>query len=372
MDRRSCDRSRRMAVAVAWAGVLAASLTAQSAAPSQGGSAAGASLRTTWGEPDLQGVWANRSVTPLERPKMFAGRATLTAEERAAIEKASLANTDRDRRQGRPETDVARAYNDFWNERGAPPKASERTSLIIDPPDGRMPEYTPQALKKYSDWAAKSGRVGSAASLVGRRLVAGGTSEDGVVDGLEGGGDGRGVRSENPEDRNDGERCLSFGVPRLPGGYNNNWQIVQSPGYVTILTEMGYETRVIPTDNRPHLPKNVRQWLGDARGRWEGNTLVVDTTNFSNKQNFRGSFETLHLIERFTRIDKDNIDYQVTIDDPATWTKPWTIALPITALEDQVPQIFPYDCHEGNYGMTNLLRGARTLEKGGTKPASRQ
>lgn len=343
-------------------GVRSTSVVAQSAPRSPGKSTAG--FRTPWGEPDLQGVWANRSVTPLERPKAYVGREALTAEEVAAIEKAAFANTDRDRREGRPETDVARAYNDFWNERGTPPKASARTSLVIDPPDGRIPAYTPEALKKFSAWAERSGRVGSAASLTGRRLVAGGTSEDGVVDGLEGGGDGRGVRSDNPEDRNLGERCLSFGVPRLPGGYNNNWQIVQSPGVVAILTEMGYETRVIPLDGRPHLPGGVRQWLGDSRGHWEGDTLVVETTNFNEKQNFRGSFETFHLVERFTRLDKNTIDYRITINDPATWTRPWTAAIPITALEDKVPQLFEYDCHEGNYGMAGLLRGARAVERG--------
>jgi hypothetical protein len=328
-------------------------------------------FKTAWGEPDLQGIWANRTVTPLERPKAFAGKQALTPEEIARLEKSSLANTDRDRHEGAPQTDVARAYNDFWNERGAPPKATSRPSLIIDPPDGRIPAYTPQALKKFADWAERSGKVGSAASLVGRRLVAGGTSEDGVIDGLEGGDDGRGVRSENPEDRNLGERCLTFGLPRLPGGYNNNWQIVQSPGYVAILTEMGWETRVIPIDvHRPHLPPNVRQWLGDSIGHWDGNSLVVETTNFSEKQNFRGSFETLHLVERFTRVDASTINYEVTVNDPATWTRPWTASIPVTKLEDKVPEIFEYDCHEGNYGMAGLLRGARVREaatKKGTK-----
>jgi hypothetical protein len=320
-------------------------------------------FRTPWGDPDLQGIWANRTVTPLERPQVFAGRETLTVEEISRLEKSSLENTDRDRREGARQTDVARAYNDFWNERGTPPKATDRTSLIIDPPDGRIPPYTPQAVKKFSEWAERTGRVGSAATLVGRRLVAGGTSADGVVDGLEGGDDGRGVRSDNPEDRSPGERCISFGVPRLPGGYNNNWQVAQSPGYVTILSEMGWEARIVPLDGGPHLPPTVRQWLGDSRGHWEGDTLVVDTTNFSDKNNFRGSFETLHLIERFRRLSRDEIEYRFTVDDPATWTKPWTVSLPLTALEDKVPQIFEYDCHEGNYGMAGLLRGARALEQ---------
>jgi hypothetical protein len=265
-----------------------------------------------WGEPDLQGIWANRTVTPLERPKAFAGKEVLTDTEVAQVEKRSFENTDRDRRGGRAETDVARAYNDFWNERGTPPKATNRTSLIVDPPDGRIPPYTAEALKKFADWATAHGKVGAAATLVGRTLVAGGTSEEGVVDGLEGGGDGRGVRSDNPEDRNLGERCITFGLPRLPGGYNNNLQIVQSPGYVSILAEMGWETRVIALDGRPHLPRDVRQWLGDSRGHWEGKTLVVDTTNFSDKASFRGSFETLHLIERFTRIEGRHIGDALT------------------------------------------------------------
>jgi hypothetical protein len=325
--------------------------------------AAKTAFRTSWGEPDLQGIWANRTVTPLERPKAFAGKEVLTDSEVAQVEKRSFENTDRDRRGGRAETDVARAYNDFWNERGTPPKATNRTSLIVDPPDGRIPPYTAEALKKFADWATAHGKVGAAATLVGRTLVAGGTSEEGVVDGLEGGGDGRGVRSDNPEDRNLGERCITFGLPRLPGGYNNNLQIVQSPGYVSILAEMGWETRVIALDGRPHLPQDIRQWLGDSRGHWEGKTLVVDTTNFSDKASFRGSFETLHLIERFTRIDAVTINYEITVDDPATWTRRWTARIPLTKLEDHVPQIFEYACHEGNYGMTGLLRGARALEK---------
>jgi hypothetical protein len=342
--------------------VTIAVVTAQTE-PRTAGKPAAKVFRTPWGDPDLQGIWANRIVTPLERPKAFAGKEKLTPEEVARLEKASIENTDRDRREGKPQTDVARAYNDFWNERGAPPKATDRVSLVIDPPDGRIPSYTPQALKRFSDWAQRTGRVGSAATLVGRRLVAGGTSEDGVTDGLEGGDDGRGVRSENPEDRNLGERCITFGVPRLPGGYNNNWQIVQSPGYVTILIEMGWETRVIPIDGGPHLPPTVKQWLGDSRGHWEGDTLVIDTTNFTDKSNFRGSFETLHLVERLRRVDRDTIEYRFTVDDPATWTKPWTASIPLTALEDKVPQIFEYDCHEGNYGMAGLLRGARALER---------
>ncbi len=319
--------------------------------------------RTPDGHPDLQGIWANRSVTPFERPKSMAGKGVLTAEEVAAIEKRSFESTDRDRRGGAKETDLARAYNDFWNERGAPPRATNRTSLVIDPADGQLPPYTSQAVDKFAAWAKVTGKVGGAATLVGPRLLAGGTSEEGVIDGLAGGADGRGVPSDSPEERGLGERCVSFGVPRLPGGYNNNVQIVQTAGHVAVLSEMGYETRVIPLDARPHVPATLQLWLGDARGHWEGDTLVVETTNFNNRRNFRGSFETFRLTERFTRTDADTIDYQITVDDPSTWTKPWTASIPLTHLEDEVPAIFEYACHEGNYGMVNLLRGQRTLEK---------
>lgn len=358
-------RIQSIGVAVLVLSAVQIGLAGQTASTAKG-KVATSTFKTPWGEPDLQGIWANRTATPLERPKALAGKETLTPEERAQLEKRYLTNTDRDRRNGRPETDVARAYNDFWNERGVAPKATDRTSLVVDPPDGRIPPYTPEAIQRFAAWGKATGRVGAAATLVGRTLFAGGESEDGVVDGLEGGADGRGVRSDNPEDRSLGERCLSFGVPRLPDGgtgYNNNFQIVQSPGYVTILAEMGWETRVIPIGvDRPHLPAGVRQWLGDSRGHWEGNTLVVDTTNFTAKQHFRGSFETFHLIERITRVDANTINYEFTVNDPATWTKPWTVSLPLTQLEDKVPQIFEYDCHEGNYGMSSLLRGQRTLE----------
>ena len=354
---------------------LAVSLFASAAEPPPGQASGetttvtAAVVKTPWGEPDLQGIWANQTLTPLERPEAFAGRKELSPEDIAQLEQvaAETVLVRRDRRDGRPETDLARAYNDFWNDRGILIKATKQPSLVIDPPDGRIPSFTPQALTKYSEWAKSTGRVGAAATLVGPRLVPGDESPEGIIDGLAGGDDGRGVRSSNPEDRGHSERCLSWGLPKLPNsgyGYNANFQIVQSPGYVTILYEMGWETRVIPVDpNREHRPQNVRLWLGDSIGRWDGNTLVVDTTNFSPKRHFMGSFETLHLVERFTRADENTLEYQFTVDDPATWEKPWTLSVPIPKLEAEVPQIFEYSCHEGNYGMTSLLQGTRALER---------
>jgi hypothetical protein len=311
---------------------------------------------TPWGEPDLQGIWANVTSTPLETPRAWVGKTELTDEERAkADERALRAHLSRDSREQAPGavTDTARAYNAHWFP--LPGKALNRPSLIIDPPDGRVPPLKPEALKRFAAWASATGRTGSAASPAGR--------EEGVEDGTEGGTDGRGQRADNPEDRRLSERCLTFGLPRLPGGYNNHFRIVQSAGYVMIEIEMIHEARVIPLDGRPHLPPSVRQWLGDPRGHWEGKTLVVDTTNFTDQTPFRGSFDSLHLVERFTRVDADTIDYQVTVDDPTTFTRPWTIAFPLTTPVDPIPQMYEYACHEGNYGLTGQLAGSRAMEK---------
>jgi hypothetical protein len=279
--------------------------------------------RTPWGDPDLQGIWSNATITPFERPSELAGKPVLTAEEAAELEKQSLKTRNQDRRDGAgTDADVARAYNDFWWDRGTKVVPTRQTSLVVDPPDGRIPSLTLEGQKR-----AKAGAT-------------------------------RGFDSW--EDRSLWERCITRGLPMVPGPYNNNYQILQTPGYVVILHEMIHDARVIPLDGRPHIGKNIRQWFGDSRGRWEGDTLVVDTTNFTGKANFRGATEGLHLIERFTRIDRDTVKYEFTIDDPTTFTKPWTAAIPMTKTEEQ---IFEYACHEGNYGMVNLLSGARVQEK---------
>jgi hypothetical protein len=200
---------------------------------------------------------------------------------------------------------------------------------VIDPPEGRIPALTVDAQKK-ADARAEARRRSPA---------------------------------DGPEDRPLVERCILWptaGPPMVPSGYNNNYQILQTPGSVVILIEMIHDVRVIPLDGRPHLSQNIRHWMGDSRGHWEGNTLVVDTTNFTGKTNFRGSSENLHLIERFTRVDGDTINYEFTVNDPASFTKSWTAAIPMTKTEGP---IFEYACHEGNYGMTNLLNGARAQEK---------
>ena len=288
--------------------------------------------RTPDGQPDLQGVWTNSTLTPLERPAEFAGKPFLTEAEVAVYEQQLAIQNNRDRRDGSADVDVGRAYNDFWFERGTKVVPTRRSSLIIDPPDGKVPPLTPEAQKQ------------AAARVEYRRLHP----------------------ADGPEDLGLPTRCLLWpvaGPPMLPGGYNNNYQIVQGPGYVMILVEMIHDARIIPLDGRPHLPKNVRRWMGDSRGRWDGNTLVVETTNFTDKTNYRGSGENLRLIERFTRTGPDQIMYEFTVDDPASFTRPWTAQLSMARIKGP---IYEYACHEGNYGMEGILSGARAEEKAAT------
>ena len=277
--------------------------------------------QTPWGEPNLQGIWSFATITPLERPREFADREVLTDDE--VTELNQEAQTLYDNRKGlTPEADVRRAYNQFWWDRG---KSTGRTSLIVDPSNARVPPLTPEAQKRLDATRAVRQRP-----------------------------------AHGPEDRSLAERCIQYRpLPRLPTGYNNNYQIFQTPGYIAILVEMIHHVRIIPLDNRPHIGQSIPLWNGDSRGHWEGNTLVVDTTNFSDKTNFRGSGTNLRLVERFTRVNAKTIDYQFTVEDPTTWARPWTAVLPFTKIAGP---IYEYACHEGNYGMFNLLAGARAQE----------
>jgi hypothetical protein len=280
------------------------------------------------GHPDLQGIWTNATITPLERPRDLAGKAYFTREEATAYEKQILEGRDRDRRGKNAEEDVNGAYNEFWFDRGSKVVPTLRTSLVIDPTDGRVPPLTPEGQKDSAAREAGSHRP-----------------------------------PEGPEDLGLPERCLLWptaGPPMLPSAYNNNYRIVQAAGYVMILAEMIHDARVIPLDGRPHLPANIRQWMGDPRGHWEGETLVVDSTNFTSKTHFRGAHENLHLVERFTRTGPNTILYQFTVEDPIAFTKPWTGEVPLTKSEGP---IYEYACHEGNYSMTNILKGARLQER---------
>jgi hypothetical protein len=289
--------------------------------------------RTPWGEPDLQGVFSNRTITPFERPDEFAGKAILTDAETAELERRVVDRSADIRDAKGTAADVSRAYNEFWWDRGTK-VTTNRSSLLIDPADGRVPPLTAEAQRRALDeWKQPALRAGGA--------------------------NGRGADSYT--DRSLFERCITRGMPGAmsPSAYNNNYRIVQSPGYVVIAIEMLGGARIIPTDGRAHVNNRLRQWMGDSRGHWEGNSLVVETTNFTNKTLYRGAAENLRLIERFTRVDADTIDYRFTVEDPTTFTRPWTVAVPYLRTDDQM---FEYACHEGNYGMEGILSGARVEE----------
>jgi len=291
--------------------------------------------RASDGHPDLQGVWTNATITPLERPAQFAAKATLSDAEAVAFEKQDLTGNTLD---GDVNNSLNRAtggsgvgaYNNLFVDRGselARVDGVKRTSLIIDPPDGKMPLLTDGARQRNGTRAGGFNRYDSV------------------------------------QDRPLSERCIigfgsTGGPPMLPVLYNNNYQIVQTSSYVMILVEMIHDVRIIRL-NGTHKPESVRQLLGDSIGHWEGDTLVVDTTNFTNKTRFRGSSENLHVIERFTRTDANTILYRATIDDPSTYSKQWTLEYPFRATPGPV---FEYACHEGNYAMPDILGGARKME----------
>ena len=306
--------------------------TVAEAAEARSGAQQGASAtRTPWGDPDLQGVWDFRTITPLERPVELADQEFLTEEEAAGLESAAVDRSERlaqpseVRTEPLPAGGSVGAYNDFWFDRGFNVVASRRTSLIVDPPDGRIPALTPAGQQRAAMRSAARARP-----------------------------------AVTWEDRSLFERCVTRGLPRLPGGYNQNLQILQTPDHVVILYEMMREARVVPLDGRPHLPASVRLWHGDSRGRWEGDTLVVETANFSPKNDFRGAGGGLRLVERFTRVDAGTIDHQVTISDPTTFTRAWTAAIP---LQRTGAPMYEYACHEGNYGMEGIMAGARADDR---------
>ena len=300
-------------------------VAAQGAArPAAGG---GAVQRTPWGVPDLQGTWTNSTTTPLERPADLADKAELSEEERRVRDVEVASRVSFDRRGSLPGVG---AYNEFWMERGV---LNHRTSLVIDPPDGKIPPLT------------AAGEARANAVFAARKSTP----------------------ADSPEDLTAYDRCISRGLPgaMLPGFYNHNYQIVQTRDHLMILVEMIHDARIIPLGGRPHGSGAIRSWLGDSRGRWEGDTLVVETRNVTDKV-----FETrgvlfavgadLHLIERFRRTGPDTMEYQFTVNAPNVYTKPWTVATPMARIDGP---IFEYACHEGNYSVPNILKGARAAER---------
>jgi len=299
----------------------------------------------------MNGVWANNAATPIERPKELEGRALLTDEEVALLKKrsAELFNGDGDAAfgdsvftaalrdvKGFKSTDTQTGnYNHFWI---VDRPIDNRTSLVTDPADGKIPALTPEAQKRQD------------ASVEYRKAHP----------------------ADGPEDLPLTHRCLTFGAPNMFAGYNSYFQIVQSKDAVALHSEMIHDTRIIPLDNRPHADSNIREWLGDSRGRWEGDTLVVETTNFNDKTNFlfsktSGALENLKLIERFTRVGPDTLQYDITLNDPTTWTKPWSATLFWSRSSDE---IYEYACHEGNEGLAGALSGNRAQEKAAASAAA--
>jgi hypothetical protein len=275
--------------------------------------------RTPWGDPDLQGYYLSLSYTPLERPAALAGRPFYSEEEAVtAFRKAVEADAEVD----------PRTVHYDWKEYGmdswqSPVRPNRRTALIVDPPDGRIPPLTPAAQKQRA---------------------AGGV-----------------VRGSDVRTRGLYERCVTGnqGPPRLPFNHDSESQIVQTPGYVVLLMQSNHDVRIIPLDGRPHLPQNIGLWLGDARGHFEGNTLVVETTNFHKQRDWRGSTDDMRLVERFTRVDPKTIRYEFTVTDPTTWTKPWSVEVPWPRIE---PPLYEFACHEQNYGLMNVVKGAQIRE----------
>jgi len=309
---------------------IAAAAQAPSAATNQKGKKAWVAPRTAGGHPDFEGFWTNATLTPFERPRELAGKEFFTEDEAAEFEKRTLEASNRDRRGSTPEADVAQAYNEAWFDRGTKVFPTRRTSIVVDPPDGRVPPLTPRAQRAAAVRAE---------------------AQQGLPKG--------------PEDMSLPVRCILWptaGPPMVPGPYNNNYQIVQTSEYLAIYVEMIHDVRIIPLDGRPHLSQNIRPWMGDSTGHWEGDTLVVDTTNFTDKTHYRGSDQNLHLVEKFTRTGPDTMLYRFTVDDPTAFTKPWTGEIAMTKTEGP---LYEYACHEGNYSMTNILRAARVAEKAG-------
>ena len=275
------------------------------------GSAQSAAPKTAWGHPDLQGMWTNSTTTPMERPAELAGREFFTEEERAELNPESGISTE-DLTTIMP----TGAYNDFWLEKG---ELSTRTSLIVDPPDGRYPPLTSAATQRRQEQRGSFAQSGF----------------------------------DSWEDFSTYDRCLTRGMPDAmsPGFYNHNYQILQTPDHVAILVEMIHDARIIPLDGRTHLSPAASQWLGDSRGHWEGDTLVIETTNLPSTDR--------RVVERLTRLDANTMDYRITVTDPAEWTAAWTAAMPMSAIEGP---LFEYACHEGNYAIPNMLAGSRADE----------
>ena len=312
----------RPSVSLGFAAALAAVLFVPVAAAAQDD--AWQAPRTADGRPDLQGVWDFRSLTPLERPETLSDQDVFTAEEAAQFTEERLAALDKDQPGPDGRIPLSGGYNDFWWDYGRQLTDDLRTSLVVDPSDGRIPALTAGGRERADRRRAALGRD-----------------------------------AHGPEDRGAFERCIlgfNAGPPMNPSAYNNNMQLFQTADHVVILNEMVHDARIVPLDGSNHLPDGVRQWRGDSRGHWDGDTLVIETRNFTAKTSFRGTGPGLHLVERFTRVEEGILLYEYTVSDPESFERPWSVAVPMQ--RNDLP-VFEYACHEGNYGMLNLMVSAR-------------
>ena len=336
--------SRHLVSSVALAALVAAFAAASAAGQTVSPAAQPAASGKAWtpphtpdGQPDLQGVWTNNTITPLQRPKDLSGKEFYTDAELEAGVKRERERLNQNLEEGRPTepgtaADVHYDFSQFGLDRGQAKMAWNRRTSIIVGPEGTIPPLTPEAFQRIAERRAKA----------------------------------KGHEFDGPENLSLGARCLmlpNVGPPLLPAPYNSNLQIVQGAGYVAIEAEMIHDVRIIPLDGRPHISSKIRQWMGDSVGHWEGNTLVIDTTNFTDLVPFEDA-QNVHVVERLTRVDPDTILYQFTVEDPGMWTKPWSGELPITKIQGQ---LYEYARNEANYGLENTLRGARVAEADAAK-----
>jgi hypothetical protein len=341
-------------------------------------------LKTAWGEPDLQGIWTDETNTPLQRAAKYANQEFFTEEQRAELDKQRAELMGRDKRVERgTELDVAGAYNAVFT---SVKRTGARTSLIVDPPNGRIPPMTSEAQKAAAaDREFRLALLQSTETCKNKSIACAGGKYDPKPSPRRAElppryNTQRMNRYDGPEDGSLPDRCLTLGLPEFGAATGSFRRIVQTPGGISIFYDVGQGQgwqRNIVMDGRPHLPPQVRQWFGDSRGRWEGNTLVIDVTNFSPKTDYFGSRENLHLVERWTRTDADTLEYEVTIEDTTVWTRPWTAKQEFTKQSDKENRLY-YEprCIEGNYGLPGLMRGARTEEAAyaqhkGPDPATR-
>jgi hypothetical protein len=388
MRKRFSGSTIMVAIAAAAGSVVisAPTTTASAQAPAASGTtpAPAPSLKTAWGEPDLQGIWTDETATPLQRPARFANQEFFTEAERAELDRMRSEVLGRERRAERgTERDVSGSYNNVFV---SFKRTGARTSLIVDPPNGRIPPLMPEAQKiAGAEREFRLAMLQSTETCKNKEAACSGGKYDPTRSPRFAElplryNTARMNRNDGPEDSSLPERCLTGGLPEFGGPTGSFRRIVQTPGGISIFYDVGQGQgwqRNVVMNASPHLPANIRQWYGDSRGHWEGNTLVIDVTNFSPKTDFQGSRENLHLVERWTRTGPSTLEYEVTIEDPTVWARPWTVKEEFTRQSDQDNRLYTEPrCVEGNYGLPGIIHGRRMEERAfaegrGPDPATR-